>query len=53
MLERDLARQPVDPAGAGDQPDARLGQAEPGGVGGDHEVAGEGDLEAAAERRRR
>jgi hypothetical protein len=48
VLERDLTRQPMDAAGARDQPDARLGQAEASGVGGDHDVAREGDLEPAA-----
>ena len=40
----------MDAAGAGDQADARLGQAEAGAVGGDHDVAGQRDLEAAAGR---
>ena len=48
-LERQLARQPVDAAGAGEQADARLGQPEAGVVGGDDDVARERHLQSAAD----
>ena len=48
LLERDGARQPLHAARTRREADARLGQREPGLVGGDDEVAGERDLEAAA-----
>ena len=47
LLLPDHARQAVHAAGPGDQPDARFGQGEDGVLGGDDEVAGERDLEAA------
>ena len=47
-LERDHAAEALHAAGAGGQADARLGQGELGLVGGDDDVAGQRDLEAAA-----
>ena len=44
----DPARQPLGAAGAGDQPEACLGEAELGPTIGDDQVAGEGELEPAA-----
>src|SRR5260221_11797512 len=48
LLQRDLPRQAVQPAGQRGKADTRLGQGEDGILGGDDEVAGERDLEAAA-----
>src|SRR5258708_4774571 len=48
LLQRDLPRQAVQPAGQRGEPDARLGQGEDGILGGDDEGAGERGLEAAA-----
>ena len=48
LLERDHARQALHAAGAGGQADLGLGQGEGRLVGGDDDVAGERDLEAAA-----
>ena len=45
-----MTRQPVHAAGRGHEPDARLGQAQRGVLGGDDDVARERDLEPAAER---
>ena len=44
-----LSAQARDPAEAGDQPEAQLGEGEARGLLGDAEVAGEGELEAPAE----
>ena len=49
-LSGNVPRQPVHAAGRRHQPDARLGQAERGVLGGDDDVARERDLEPAAER---
>src|SRR5581483_8723910 len=48
-LEGDVARQPVDAAAKWDEAEPRPGQAEPGLGRGHDDVAGEGDLQAAAE----
>ena len=49
-LGTDRARQPLGAAGARQQAELDLGQAQPGVLGGDAEMAGERDFEAAAER---
>ena len=49
-LGADRAGQAVDAAGQGGEADAHLGQGEQGVLGGDDEVAGEGDLEPTAHR---
>ena len=48
LLQADLARQSVNAAAHRDHADFRLGQAEDGVGGGDDDVAGKRDLEAAA-----
>src|SRR4029453_15465210 len=48
--ETDQAWQPLRAARSGDDPQPDLGQAEPGVLGGEPEVAREGDLEPTAQR---
>ena len=49
-LERNMARQPMDPARAGHQADPRFRQPETRMVGRDNDVASERDFESAAQR---
>src|SRR5262249_61876040 len=51
LVDADQARKPLGAAGTGQDAELDLKQAEPGRGRGDAIVAGEGDLEAAAERR--
>ena len=46
----DAARQPQQPAGGGEQPDARLGNPELGALGGDEQVARQRQLQPTGER---
>ena len=47
MLERNLLRQPVHATGCGNETHARFGKAKARVLGGNHEIAGQRDLEAS------